>query len=284
MGKNHTPNTLSFGNTEKKARNSEVKQYCFTYNNYTVENVNKLKHTLNTLGKWIFGYEVGASGTPHLQGYINLNSKKTLQSLKNHIGIDAIHYEKCKGSQKQNVDYCSKEGNYESNFVPQPFIQEIEKLYDWQIDINNILNQEPDNRSLYYFFESEGCKGKTTYQKYVFTHFKKCIVLSGKGSDMKNGIVTYLDKNNELPQIVLINIPRESFDFVSWTGIEEVKDMFFYSGKYEGGMICGKCPHVLIFANEPPPIKKVSADRWKVFELIDNELKPWKPYIDNESI
>lgn len=280
----NTPNALSNGNTQKKARDKEVKQYCFTYNNYTTENVNKLRNTLNTLGKWIFGYEVGECGTPHLQGYINLKSKKTWQSLVNHIDIRQVSIKTCKGNQQQNVAYCTKDGKYESNFVPQPYIEEIEKFYEWEIEINNILSTKPDKRTLYYYFEPEGCTGKTTYQKYVFTHFKKCVTLSGKGSDMKNGIVNYLEKNNELPEIILINIPRVSNEFVSWCGIEEVKDMFFFSGKYEGGMICGPCPHVMLFANEPPPLKKVSADRWKVFELVDNVAVPWTPYIDTESI
>jgi len=81
---------------------------------------------------------------------------------------------------------------------------------------------------------------------------------------MKNGIVTYNDTNKCLPKIVLINVPRSSLDFVSYTGLEEIKDMFFYSGKYEGGMVCGASPHVIIFANEEPDYNKMSSDRFKV--------------------
>jgi len=43
--------------------------------------------------------------------------------------------------------------------------------------------------------------------------------------------------------------------------------MYFYSGKYEGGMICGNCPHVLIFANEPRDTSKLAHDRWVIEEL-----------------
>lgn len=284
MGR-HTPLSPLEGNTHPpKARMKEVKKYCFTYNNYDHNILDKLNNTLNTLGNYIYGFEVGQCGTPHLQGYINLKNKKTLLSLKNHIGIDAIHYEKCKGSEKDNINYCKKDGKYISNFVAMPYIENIDNLYPWEEKINNILNQPPDNRTLTYIFEYEGCKGKTTYQKYVFSHFKKVVVLSGKSSDMKNGIINYLENNNYLPEIVLINIPRESFNFVSWTGIEEIKDMFFYSGKYEGGMICGKCPHVIIFANEPPPLKKVSQDRWIIYELVNNNAITWEQTIDIESI
>ena len=43
--------------------------------------------------------------------------------------------------------------------------------------------------------------------------------------------------------------------------------MFFFSGKYEGGMVCGPNPHVLIFANDEPDTHKMSADRWIIKEL-----------------
>ncbi len=91
--------------------------------------------------------------------------------------------------------------------------------------------------------------------------------MSGKSADMKNGIVQYIQKNEETPDIVLINVPRSSQEYVSYEGIESIKDMFFFSGKYEGGMVCGANPHVYIFANEPPPTEKLSADRWKIIMI-----------------
>lgn len=99
------------------------------------------------------------------------------------------------------------------------------------------------------------------------------IVLSGKADDMKHAIVQYKDTNKRFPKIVLINIPR-SFDdkYISYTGLEAVKDMFFFSGKYEGGMICGPSPHVMIFANRPPTREAMSADRWRIFDIVDLHL------------
>ena len=65
---------------------------------------------------------------------------------------------------------------------------------------------------------------------------------------MKNGVVEYQKTNSCLPEIVLLNIPRSfNSDYLYNTGVEEVKDMFFYSGKYEGGMVDGNSPHLIIF-------------------------------------
>ena len=140
-------------------------------------------------------------------------------------------------------------------------------LYDWQKTIIKKIKEVPDDRSIYWFWEPEGCRGKTTFQKYIYLNFDNVIVLSGSAHDMKNGIVQYKERMGVLPKIVLINIPRSKSGFVSYTGIEEIKDMFFFSGKYEGGMVCGPNPHVLIFANDEPDTHKMSADRWIIKEL-----------------
>lgn len=253
----------------KKKQISPSKRWCFTYNNYPDDWKNIIVPTLDKCALYSIGEEIGETGTPHLQGYIEFNVKvRPLSVLK----IKEIHWEKCKGSKIENLNYTQKEGKFIQNFTSN-YIEEIDKFYDWQKLILNILSQEPDNRTIHWIWEPNGCAGKTIFQKYVFTHLEDVVVLSGKGSDMKNGIVSYYNLNNKLPKIVLINIPRCSKDFVSWAGIEEIKDMFFYSGKYEGGMICGASPHLVCFANCEIPVnyetgeKKLSEDRFKIYKI-----------------
>ena len=96
------------------------------------------------------------------------------------------------------------------------------------------------------------------------------IMLSGKSADMKNAIVEYNKTNLTTPELILINLPRSFNDeYLSYTGIEEIKDMCFYSGKYEGGMIVNNNPHLFIFSNKLPDITKLSADRWNIYDIID---------------
>jgi hypothetical protein len=100
---------------------------------------------------------------------------------------------------------------------------------------------------------------------------KKALVLSSKSADMKYGIVKYIEKHGHAPQIIIIDVPRSvDLNFLSYTGIEEVKNGCFFSPKYECDMVCFNSPHVIIFANEPPNALKCSADRWKVVCLDDN--------------
>ena len=51
--------------------------------------------------------------------------------------------------------------------------------------------------------------------------------------------------------------------------------MFFYSPKYEGGMIDGPPPHVLVMSNDPPDLDKLSKDRWNV-KCVDYDLKDYE--------
>ena len=210
----------------------------------------------------IIGSEVGASGTPHLQGYIEFKEKMRPIGV---FGIRELHWELARGSKIENIIYCSKEKIiYE---FPQPYRQEIKELYNWELDIMDLLKTEPDDRTINWYWENEGCKGKTTFQKYIYGRFDKVVVLSGKGSDMKNGVLEFYKATQSLPKIILVNVPRCNHKYISYTGLEEIKDGFFYSPKYEGGMICGPSPHVVVFANQPPDYEEMSKDRWNVVEL-----------------
>lgn len=208
------------------------------------------------------------TGTPHLQGYVEFPQKIRWSAFKTlPLGIEWIA---AKGNRLKNEIYCSKEGKAVAKGtckVHTKYTVNIQ-LYPWQIMIKDILDQEPDDRTIRWFWEPDGNTGKTVFQKWIYLKYPYVVVLSGKGSDMKNGIVTYIEKNRKAPNIVLMNIPKcQDSDYISWQGIEEVKDMFFYSGKYEGGMVCDKSPHLLIFSNEQPPLHKMSEDRWIVTRL-----------------
>lgn len=56
----------------------------------------------------IVGDEVGEQGTPHWQGFLRLSRDVRFSCLKASFPQE-LHWEKCRGSDQQNVDYCSKE-------------------------------------------------------------------------------------------------------------------------------------------------------------------------------
>lgn len=84
------------------------RNWCFTLNNYTEEEVEAIK--VIECNYLIFGKEVGESGTPHLQGYIEFKNARHLGGVKKLIGSRA-HLETRKGTAEQASTYCKKEGN-----------------------------------------------------------------------------------------------------------------------------------------------------------------------------
>lgn len=98
---------------------------CFTWNNYDEHTLNKLEEELTRLEQSgmlvyaIMGREIGASGTPHIQGYVHLKKEHYppkncgLNFWKGMLpGGQQMHLENAKGSDKANNVYCSKDGPF----------------------------------------------------------------------------------------------------------------------------------------------------------------------------
>ncbi|AGJ74752.1 replication-associated protein [Dragonfly associated cyclovirus 4] len=102
------------------AMNRTVRKFCFTWNNYTEEDIIKTKEFLTNNCKYgIFGKEVApTTGTPHLQGYANLIKPMRFSTIKKHLH-NGIHIEKANGSDEDNKRYCSKAGEIFETGNPQ---------------------------------------------------------------------------------------------------------------------------------------------------------------------
>lgn len=87
---------------------SQSKNFCFTINNYTDENI----RTLDSLECQfiIYGKELAPdTGTPHLQGYVVFSQNYRLSRV---IKLIPGHIEVAKGDSASNIKYCSKEGRH----------------------------------------------------------------------------------------------------------------------------------------------------------------------------
>jgi hypothetical protein len=84
-----------------------VKNWCFTLNNYTQENLDRLSTPIDGISYLIFGREIGSSGTPHLQGTVCFINRKRLTSV-----IAAIGQAHCTPTRHltQSIEYCRKDG------------------------------------------------------------------------------------------------------------------------------------------------------------------------------
>lgn len=91
---------------------SRIRSWCFTLNNWTQDELDTIIHNFQTSAKYYcIGREVGASGTPHLQGYVYFESGHTLSAVKKKTS-NRIHLEKAKGTALQASTYCKKDGDF----------------------------------------------------------------------------------------------------------------------------------------------------------------------------
>lgn len=95
----------------KSPRDSgKYRHWCFTINNPTADD-NISKEKFEHISYLIAGKEVGEDGTPHLQGYVCFINRKRLTTVKKFF--PRAHLEVKKGTVKQALTYCKKDGDWE---------------------------------------------------------------------------------------------------------------------------------------------------------------------------
>lgn len=90
----------------------QTKRWSFTVNNYSPEEMQHLIDLSKTssIRYIVIGKEVGESGTPHLQGYVETSKKMSMGGIKKLVNSRA-HFEISKGSAQENRTYCLKDNN-----------------------------------------------------------------------------------------------------------------------------------------------------------------------------
>lgn len=129
-------------------RVNPAKAWCFTLNNYSENERGALVQRFSDLDDkyyFIVGCEIGAQGTPHLQGYIEKKVGRfrplpCFEVLRD--GKNAMHFERAKGNRKQNYNYCSKDGDFITN-IDKPVMTYSEAKAIWK-ETKGISNEKYD--------------------------------------------------------------------------------------------------------------------------------------------
>lgn len=296
------------------------KNWCFTLNNYTQVDVDRLTELeLNPLVSYcIFGKEVGESGTPHLQGFISLSSRKTLNAV---IAIVGQAHLSVARQVANSIEYCKKEGSFTEVGTPPQATQGhrsdldafkedvvqgnldfkalrelhsdvwakyprfcIEYVQDhqpappivehpfrpWQQSLYDELLTPADPRKIKFLVDIQGNSGKSWFAHY-FCSKNVCpsqVLLPGKKADM----VYALDCT---ARVLFIDAPRsKQGEYLQYDFLEEVKNGYVFSSKYESRMKTMLPCHVVVSMNEEPDLTKLSFDRYDILRLTDNILEP----------
>lgn len=94
------------------------RKFTFTCNNYTFDDLASVILIADEAEYVICGFEVGAKGTPHLQGFIYFANARSYSNVQKKLPRCSLV--ESNGSIISNIGYCSKDGEYwESNDPPQ---------------------------------------------------------------------------------------------------------------------------------------------------------------------
>lgn len=261
------------------ARRKQVscaRNWCFTLNNYTPEEYDRILTACRNVpfSKYIIGKETGEQGTPHLQGFVCTTLEhykfRPLERLRFgnvalRDGKNAVHWEAAKGSIDENREYCSKDGDFVTNIPVRRDLDLISVLRPWQRELADIAASVPDKRTIHWIWEPKGGAGKTELCKYLTATYG-AMLFNGKSSD-----ILYMASMYE-SELYLADFTRDQQDWIPYTTLEVLKNGIYMSGKYEGERVLRNAPHIFVFANFPPKIAALSADRWAIAEIKNNTL------------
>jgi len=255
----------------KRVRNTRSRCWFFTWNNPDENLWTQLGNIFHDV-EYICQLEIGENGTEHLQGCIRYANPV------DKVGEEVFglcHWGRCR-NWRNAVKYCSKVATRVAG--PWSNIENIKwrktirdplmgkELYDWQNEIIKIIEGDPDERKVYWYWDENGCSGKTSLAKHLCLKYQSdSLYLNGCGRDVLCAVARKLE-NDDL-RFCIFGLSRQDKSGVSYKSLEILKDGIGFSGKYESGMfICCKM-HVLVFANFPPDFEMLSEDRWIVREI-----------------
>jgi len=264
-------NTINTGEGNTKPLPKSMKKVSFTINNPPNTLIHDIIQTCTERGYfYVIGEEVGESGTPHLQGYIEFGSAKAFSTVKKLL--PRAHIERSRGDREQNRTYCKKGGKFFENFpltMQETVLKEYDDVewYDFQKMIIEMYDTEPCKRTIHWITDYVGNNGKSFLTRYMVVKYNVLLV-NGKKADVFHQIAKRFEPEKENPfKMVIMDIPRHQAEFVNYGLLEEIKNGIIMSGKYEGGTFVFPIPHVIVLSNALPDYSKFSADRWNTIVL-----------------
>lgn len=264
------------GNTKDcqvlKTRVSEARHWFFTYNNYAISTMETMATTLRkNTEKYCFQEEKGEEKkTKHIQGYIHFTYKKRLTAVRKIL--PQAHWEVSRDP-SLSIAYCTKKETRDGRM----WLYNIEVAYDgsdiikelrpWQKLAYEILQNEPDPRLVYWFWETKGGMGKSAFAKYMAHHHDACVVASAKKTDLLQII-----KNHTNKRMFIIDLGRSTEERAPYEVVEQLKNGHITCGKYESSTHMFNPPHVIIFSNHEPNKGMLSEDRWAIIDLLTTDI------------
>lgn len=146
----------------------------------------------------------------------------------------------------------------------------------------DIIASEPDGRTIHWFVDKIGNSGKSSLATHITDTRPDALDCDGKFCDVKYYIYNWLQENNNRLKVALFDFTRGREAYISYDGIEAILNGKFLSTKFKVRKARFRPPHVLVFSNWRPDLSQSSADRWRIYNIIDREIDNIEGNTDKE--
>lgn len=142
--------------------------------------------------------------------------------------------------------------------VPRPAVP-AHPLRPWQATLYQDLARSPGDREVIFIVDVTGNTGKSWFcHYYASNHDNAQVLLPGRKQDMTYALETNI-------RVLFMDAPRSrQGDIIQYDFLEDVKNGYVFSSKYESrAKHLGKV-HVVVMMNEGPDESKLSRDRYDI--------------------
>ena len=159
-------------------------------------------------------------------------------------------------------DVCARYPKFVIDFVqdnlPKKTVEAF-PLREWQQVLNHDLLLPPDSRKIIFIVDHVGNAGKSWFAHYYCSlHENAQVILPGKKADMSYIL-------SPLIRVLFIDAPRsKQGEYLQYDFLEDVKNGFVFSPKYESRIKHLDKVHVVVMMNEMPDQSKLSMDRFDI--------------------
>lgn len=195
------------------------RQYCFTINNDTFEDLDSLLDLSFTY--LIFGFEEGQdTGTSHIQGFVQFPYQYSFTKLKNQL--QRAHIESCRGSAKQNRNYCMKDGEfYEFGDLPYSCLPEKDRQSLFKQFVSMVLSGKNSNHEIkekypnYWFIYKSKIKEMNEYIPNMAADRRLYIIPEEQKFAIKDAVIDEPVENYKGDRILVIPAYSD-FNILHW--------------------------------------------------------------------
>lgn len=230
--------------------------------------------------KWICQLERGEEhGKLHMQCYAHRAKKDRPRHFGRLLGGTGLPGVEVSAASTEGIDalrlYCMKQKTRVSGpWLDRPIYQGHDLIVDllpWQKAVADLVKGNPHPRRIYWFYDSKGGAGKSSFAKWLYYHHKIPTLTFGDAKDLLYVVQKFENRRAYLFDLSRTKGGKSSMSDI-YQALESVKNGYFISTKYESDIVCMQTPHVVVFSNHHPDMKCLSTDRFMIVDMNALEL------------